>query len=607
MAKRSYFIELQEINSTWNNVDKAIISFSDIDRKWFFGNIFCVGSGGALSLARLWQNVHESHGLGIAKTLTPYEFHYTHSKPDLVVLFSASGKNHDILEVFRAAIARGCRVLIFTTKEKSSLVKLAKSYPLDAKIISPQTKIPQDGFLAVNSTIAMSCLIAKLEEYLCGVAISKESPVQTAILDHNKLTNDVEQITKKTVHIISSNWGSPAGLDFEARLAESGVSQCFLTDPRNLGHGRFIWLEKWQSISQMVLFYDDESKSLINRILKVIPENIKCYQIYSPFNKTLGAIYFLTRSILLFGAFARHFDNDPGKPSVPEWGRKLHRFKIANKFYGKGEISAPGKNISDLPVFNTAFSGVVLDFDGTVVDTKDRYLPIPDKIISQFERLLKNGIKIGIATGRGSSAYRALKKQISPEYHKSIYVGLYNGTLINSVAEELRKPTGVWHLRRIIDSLLDCADIESSKISSRKTQISIRKVTNKKIDELIHYLSSSLGQHSRYIKFCKSAHSLDIIPFWASKITLVQSLCDSLNSNILCIGDQGQIGGNDEELLSWTPSISVGSKQPASNQCYWLGKNREMREVTGTSVILESIIQMGKEFKIEEGQLGSLR
>ena len=603
MAKKSYFQEVTEIDSTWEAVHHSLLSFSDIEKEWLSGNIFCVGSGGALSLAKLWQNIHESHNLGIAKSLTPFEFYHTRSKPDLVALFSASGKNHDILQAFKSAIARKCRVLIFTTTEKSALVKLARTSPSQARVIYPKIKTPRDGFLAVNSTIAISCLIANFEQHLWSVNFPNQSPVQEAISDHFQQTINLENIAEKTTHIISSEWGSAAGLDFEARLAESGLAPCFLTDPRNFGHGRFLWLERWKTASQIIFFYNNSSKSLINRFVRAIPDNIKCFQICSPYEGSLGAIYCIARSILLFGEFAKHLENDPGMPFVPEWGKKLHRLKITTKSLDKKATRNLKKRGKELPAFQASFSGVVLDFDGTIVDTADRFLPIRDEIIVEFEKLLKDGIKIGVATGRGKSAYNALKEQIASKHHKNVFVGLYNGTLINCLAEDLGQPTAIWYLQKIIDSLISDAKLDKIKVSSRATQISIREISIAKRNKLINLISSALGQHSQYIKFRVSAHSLDIIPFWASKITLVQSLCNSIKSNVLCIGDQGQIGGNDEKLLMWSPSISVGSKQPVSNDCLWLGKLSSFRESKGTIVILNHIEKEKNQFKLKHFDL----
>ena len=599
MAKRSYFQEVEEIALTWASVRDAKNNIDELSSSWISGSVFCIGSGGALCLARLWQSIHESHKLGIAKTITPYEFHHNPNKPDLVVLFSASGKNHDILDVCRVAISQNCKVLIFTIREKSPLVKLAKTYPNQVKIVLPNVAVPQDGFLAVNSTVAMGCMIAKIENHFWNVEGKLGDPICDAINDHTDfVVNNISGVDGRTIHIITSEWGKPAAVDFEARLAESGLTNCFVTDPRNFGHGRFIWLEKRNNSSQIVFFYEDQSKSLINRITRLIPDNIECIKITTKYKNSLGGIYLIARSILLFAAYAKNLDYDPGMPDVPDWGRKLHRLKIQSNF-PKSNKNTVTKNPASLPAFTIPFSGIALDFDGTIVDTKKRYDSITGNMISQLERLLSMGLKIGVATGRGRSAYEALKKQIEKKYHKNLYVGLYNGTLVGKLDAPLPPPNQGWYLREHIERLIHSTEVDLSKISSRETQISIRGIAKKKIKEISNFISASLQDNSRYVKFCESAHSLDILPHWATKVTLVHALMDNINMNILCLGDQGQIGGNDEELLSWIPSISVGNQQPASNLCYWLGKDKELRESQGTLKILRNVVKEGDVFRLK--------
>jgi hydroxymethylpyrimidine pyrophosphatase-like HAD family hydrolase len=257
-----------------------------------------------------------------------------------------------------------------------------------------------------------------------------------------------------------------------------------------------------------------------------------------------------------------------------------------------------------MPAFQIPFDGIVLDFDGTVVDTLKRTDPVSQEIILEFERLLKDGIKLGIATGRGKSAYNILKEQVQPEFHKNIFVGLYNGTLINCLGDDLIVPTQRWNLKNILDHLITEAEIEPASVFSRNTQISVRSLSKIKKEALTKFLRMRLGVDAKYVKFCVSAHSLDILPHWASKIALVQELSTSTTMKFLCIGDQGQVGGNDEELLMRQPAICVGDKQPASNYCFWLGKNEKYRESSGTTKILKSIVKEKELFRLSMFDFG---
>jgi len=595
MPKRSYYNEINEIESTWDFVWNSPPTVNpSINLSWIKGNAFCVGSGGALALAKMWQLIHESNGFGIASTLTPYEFHFSKSTPDIVVIISASGKNHDIINAFNNAVDRGCKVLIFTTSPKSRLVRLSKEYPTQSIAIHPYKSVPKDGFLAVNSIIAISCLMIHIETILTGNDFHDESPVAQAIDHHSKEEFNLNgNISSTTLQILSSEWGAPAGLDLEARLAESGCIPCFLTDPRNFGHGRFIWLDIKKETTNIIIFHTPSSISYISRFKRsILQSSVPCHTVTSPYEHSIAAVYCLTRSILIFSELSKKIGIDPGKPNVPEWGKKLHRLQLA-----KRKSLQPKFGKASFPALSKSFAGIVLDMDGTLVNTKDRFYPIRNEIIKELERLFEEGIVVGVATGRGFSAVKTMKKQITDSYHDRIIMGLYNGTLLTNLSKVSEDFIGYWPLQSIITSLLKETVSGKVEISARPTQISLHKITKLEKENVLRKIRNSLGQHLPFIKIKESGHSIDILPFWATKITVVQAVFEATNSNVLCIGDQGQIGGNDEELLSWTPSICVGKTRPVSDQCLWIGKEKQLQESLGTLYVLKIIRKDEKLFK----------
>lgn len=594
MPKRSYFEEVLEIENTWTTLFTSEFIDFPFDLPWLKGTAFCVGSGGTVALAKMWQLLHEEHHLGLAKVITPYDFSQSSIFPDLVVIFSASGKNHDILNAFRLAKENDCKVLIFTTTKNSSLTRLAKTQSNDTYVIYPTRPTPKDGFLAVNSVIAISGLIVSLEQKLFGTNYdSAISPVTQAIQDHKK---EFINFKNGTFQIISSDWGYPAGLDFEARLAESGVGNCFLTDPRNFGHGRFIWLERKKSSTTVVFFYSKITRSFIMRYAQLLPDSIPSLFIEAPFSNIIGSIYCIVRSILIVQDLALKQQVNPGKPEVPEWGRKIHSIKYDHK--KTSHLSSP------YPALSEPFTSIVMDLDGTIVNTIDRFNPIKTEIILELERLLSEGAMIGIATGRGDSALKLLKKQVSEKFHKLILLGLYNGTVLMRLNEPFQVSGNLWAIRDNITNYLseNHTDLKDLKVSP--SQISIRNIDKSQSISIMAEIYKHLGQYSKFMKFQESGHSLDILPHWASKLAVVQALSISIADKILCIGDQGQVGGNDEELLMWQPSISVGRLRPASNMCFWIGHNIEQQESEGLLTVLKAIYKDGKTFKVNPSLAG---
>ena len=80
---------------------------------------------------------------------------------------------------------------------------------------------------------------------------------------------------------------------------------------------------------------------------------------------------------------------------------------------------------------DTRFEAAVLDYDGTIVDTRDRFVPACDEMIAELVRLLDAGVLIGIATGRGGSVQRDLRSKLPENLWRRVLVGYYNGAEID--------------------------------------------------------------------------------------------------------------------------------------------------------------------------------
>lgn len=587
MAKRSYFEEVSELNESWDRVWKTVPNISEgLKLDTFAGLAYCIGSGGSLVLARIWQQIHEAQKLGIARVMTPYDFAFCDVSPDVVVLFSASGRNHDILQVFKTALDKGCRIVVFTIKNDSQLMRLVRSHSDRAWAVYPSVKVSGDGFLAVNSIVVLSCLIRKIEMIYWGSADCMYSPIQLAISDYEN-NPFVMSTNIQNVQIVVSERGIPAGYDLETRLSESGTASCFVTDPRSFGHGRFIWLEKSPCNTVVLVINTSLSARFNARFIRLLPENVQLYHIESQLQGTMGAIYCVAMTTLLFADMARSAGIDPGQPEVPEWGRKLHRLSLTYKDMNE---SIRINRLLHYPVLNTSFSGLVIDIDGTLVNTNSRTDPVSSLICEQITRLLNLGMRFSFATGRGSSGIDVLKSCIPELYWEQIMVGLYNGGIITELSNyngDFKKMPPWWN--QICSVALDLCrdyDVESTM---RTSQISIRGLQTKQIEDFKGKIIATLKHRRTYIKVLASGHSIDIVPSSVSKLNVVRAIDDDFNSEIVCIGDQGQVGGNDEELLGWKFAVSVGKHRPASNTCFWLGKNPGYRESDGLLAFLQSV------------------
>ena len=121
---------------------------------------------------------------------------------------------------------------------------------------------------------------------------------------------------------------------------------------------------------------------------------------------------------------------DPGRPGVPEFGRKLYRLRFTSrkrpvlqkKLAAADAVAIARKcgftvdRLGDCKTLDTwvkalnvyrnqlaraVFGAIVLDYDGTIVDTRDRRDP-PDQEMTDVLVGLSKTTLIGIATGRES-------------------------------------------------------------------------------------------------------------------------------------------------------------------------------------------------------------
>ena len=186
-------------------------------------------------------------------------------------------------------------------------------------------------------------------------------------------------------------------------------------------------------------------------------------------------------------------------PAVPKWGRNLHTLYYTNNKYQK-KNKTKITSFEDFPAFNRSFSAIVLDYDGTIVDTKDRYEPVKGIVIDQMVRLAKEGFIFGIATGRGFSAFNSLKKQLPEHVHESVIIGLYNGTLIYKLSDKSDKPNTVLPIIALIAKLTNGINNRNIKISVKPTMISIRGGSRKEREQIVSHIISELDQYLRFVE-----------------------------------------------------------------------------------------------------------
>jgi len=222
------------------------------------------------------------------------------------------------------------------------------------------------------------------------------------------------------------------------------------------------------------------------------------------------------------------------------------------------------------------FDGLVLDYDGTVCTTEERF-DAPDKaIVELLVSVVERGACLGFASGRGSSLHRELRNVIPEHLWSRVYAGMYNGALViplNTDMPDAMAPNPV--LEELEDRVRKLVDELSVLIERRTYQIKFQVVTGAEIStrgltQLIREVAARTPRLD--IKCVQSAHSIDVVEAATSKRAVVETLDADCSRAILCIGDQGQEGGNDFEFLACRPTtLSVDQCSSDPTRCWNLG------------------------------------
>ena len=230
---------------------------------------------------------------------------------------------------------------------------------------------------------------------------------------------------------------------------------------------------------------------------------------------------------------------------------------------------------------NTNFNAIVFDYDGTLCDEAHRFNGPNGELMSRIARLLKAGIVVGIATGRGKSARVALRQSIPKQSWPRVCVGYYNGADIGSLDDDSRPqaeaPCGAFgSLAKVLES--DPRLIALSECTSRRTQVSLSARPLSSI-QMIWEVTRQIVSQSELpdVSVVRSGHSVDILAPGVSKLAVVRRVREMISPNgdtqsaaVLCIGDQGRYPGNDAELLTEPHSLSVHEVSPDPQTCWHL-------------------------------------
>ena len=574
--RRAYNLELAELERTFGAAYDGVLKeatallASSQDRPMIF-----VGAGGSLTTAHVAAVLHEHYSGHPGRAMTPLEFATNAPLSGAVGLlhFSSRAAHPDAALVMSSARAGGLSpVALMTSRSEQELPPQVRQ-PAEVILTVPS---PRDGFLATNSVLAMVRVLCE--------AYSQELPPDLPWLRH-----PVPELRTRLV-VVTGATTRPIGIDLETRMAETGLGWTQVTDWRNLAHGRHVGLERNRHDLSLVAVVSLEDERLAARTLELIPETIERFVLESdrPFPYSIPDL--LVGGMRLVGQLGQAASLDPGRPHVPDFGRRMYHLSVATiPRPSRGDpverkIRASGLPSVTRPAYERALArwldatqeslvtGIALDYDGTCCGTDQRYEPLTSDVVVRLINLLEGGVRLAFASGRGKSLHQSLRSALPTSFWDRVMVGMYNGSIRMSLSAEVGDYSAVdLRLSQLADNLEQVDIGIRLRVERRATQLTLAaeqgEVPGATLLPLVQSLIATGGHLD--LKAYASAHSVDVMASATSKASIVRALEDEIGGEILAIGDRGHPGGNDFELLASTwLSLSVDSCSADPTRCW---------------------------------------
>lgn len=601
-------------------------------------SIIGVGSGGSYTVATLLCSLHEAYTGRVSRPSTPLEVicNPTLAAASPVFLISAEGKNPDACEALMRARCHSARTAhVVCNRADSPLVTKATSL---SDVRCHVFGLPEkDGYLATNSLLFDAVLIARAYGELDqGVEIFPPTihDLKLGDLTIQRWVNQVGQFADRAtkcgaVLVTYSPLLRPIAADFESKLAESALLHCQLADLRSFAHGRHLWLSERPDDCAILALIDPPLQALWEHTASLIPKPENCLAMTLGGSTPADLIAGLVAQMYLIATLARQVNRDPAKPTVQKFGRDLY-YADVNRLVGrhatpnnaglqsKTEVLGahwPAK--SQHTVISRAltaardelaqqeFRAVVFDYDGTLCPSQLRDAPPPSVVVAHLQKLIENGIVVGLASGRGRSMQEHLKTVVPEKLWGSIHLGLYNGGWRTDLGGKLPKQAEssefLSHVTRIARRL---QSLGAPIVDIRPTppfQVSIRFREGIATEPMWFVIADALKEAGLDLsRMVRSKHSIDVLASGVGKPLVIADIIQRHKIEpfkVLTMGDQGAWPGNDASLLEHRYSLSVDIPSRRVDRG-WKFAPEHKRNVDATLWYLERIKITDNTFRI---------
>lgn len=559
--------------------------------------LVCIGSGGSLSACYYAALLRKLRNGVLSCAMTPLELMYSGReviRNCKLLYLSASGKNKDILNAIKYGVKyNGMAMMSLSLRQNNPTELFLDGYP---KVHRWCEEIPsgKDGFLATNSLVGTFALLSRSYdgESVNNAIHYNESYTMSDELNLGNIDNFI---------VLYGAAGESIAKDVESKLTEAALGVALLSDYRNFGHGRHHWFAKRKTNSCIIALITPVEKELAEKTISCLPTDVPVIYIESKLTLPKASVDLLIKAFRFVQDLGEARGIDPGRPGVPSYGRKLYNlsyFKLTNSILPsesvldvavKRKLGFSGTEDTGLVRYykkkcrnfvqqlnKGSFTTLAFDYDGTLSpsDHDNRYRnQLHEDIKNALESLLKSGVEIRVATGRGQSVGEVFRSSIDKKYWPLLKVGYYNGACLYSLDHDnkleewksLPLDKELIVLGEELKRRLPC-DVIRYRLESRNQQLSIEDVARERESNLIFTTCREIiwDKQLQGIHVWRSSHSMDIVVYHeASKQNVID---DPIHT--LCIGDYGSLDGNDYELLCSGASLSVDKVSCNAESCW---------------------------------------
>lgn len=602
--------------------------------RWSGEHVAVVGSGGSYSAALVVALFREIAHHSPTSAVTPLEFDAMLRRlSPRALLLSAEGKNRDVLAAAQAAQSADISCAALTLTTANPLLEFASAHA-SLRAFAFQMDWGKDGYLATNSLLATSVLAYRVffgqQDCMSQLGPLFHPKRLAARWTHLRSWTGLEHAHRSGLLVLFSAKAKPFAVDLESKLSEAGLARVQLADLRQFAHGRHLQLAT-QSPMAVLLVTSAEEAPLAATMSQLLPRTVQQWIVKLDGQREQDtAIAGLIDAMFVTDAFAQVAGIDPGQPEVPEFGRAIHALDWRSllhsspRVHSRLELAAlrketplgRPKQAAKLNVMEAAadyahaltqaeVKAIVCDFDGTLCRAENRFTPMASEHVAQVSSLLRQGMVLAIATGRGNSLYKDLQKSFPPELHSAITVGYYSGSLIARLNEPFEQPPAniafqdLWNWLQKSVYRQHCKPLSDM---ARGGQLSIRLGSSHECARLLTAIQHWLERNSlRGWRAFSSGHSIDILDADTSKRKVVAHIAAQYqinpNTEILRLGDAGHEGGNDYELLSEGLSLSCERVSTDLTTCWNFGASGS-NQVDVTSAYLRGLSSHGSAFRL---------